>query len=203
MDMGDRIHQLRIEHGYTLEELGNKVGVGKSTVRKWEKGMIANMKRDKIIKVADALGVTPTYLMGYKDEPRKAKAVSIPVLGRVAAGIPIDAVEYVIGSEDIPEDMARSGKFFCLKIKGDSMEPEIHDGDVVVVRQQNDAESDEIVIALVNGNDGVCKRLKKYDNSIALVSNNAAYPPMYFTQSEIDETPVSILGKVVELRRKL
>ena len=69
MDIGDKIKQLREEKGMTLEELGNKVGVGKSTVRKWETGMIENMRRDKIKKVADALNVTPDYLMGWTDEP--------------------------------------------------------------------------------------------------------------------------------------
>ena len=64
-EMAKKIHDLRIEKGMTLEELGNKVGVGKSTVRKWENGMIANMRRDKIAKVADALGVSPGYLMGW------------------------------------------------------------------------------------------------------------------------------------------
>lgn len=68
-DMGRKIYELRMQRGMTLEELGNKVGVGKSTVRKWENGMIANMRRDKIQKVADALGVSPGYLMGWDEEP--------------------------------------------------------------------------------------------------------------------------------------
>lgn len=82
------------------------------------------------------------------------------------------------------------------------MEPDIHNGDTVIVRQQDDAESDEIVIALIDGQDGVCKRLKKYKDSIALISSNPLYEPLYFSQTEIDQTPVKILGKVVELRRK-
>ena len=67
MVFGERIKQLRLEKGMTLEELGNKVGVGKSTVRKWETGMIENMKRDKISKLAKALCVSPAYLMGYEE----------------------------------------------------------------------------------------------------------------------------------------
>lgn len=67
MEMGERIKMLREQRGMTLEELGNKVGVGKSTVRKWETGAIANMRRDKIQKLADALGVSPGYLMGWDD----------------------------------------------------------------------------------------------------------------------------------------
>lgn len=67
MDMGQKIYNLRNQKGMTLEELGIKVGVGKSTVRKWENGIIANMKRDKIAKVAEALETTPAYLMGWED----------------------------------------------------------------------------------------------------------------------------------------
>ena len=78
MDMGQKIKALREEKGMTLEELGNKVGVGKSTVRKWETGMIANMKRDKISKVADALGVKPSYLMGWEDNLTNDNADFIP-----------------------------------------------------------------------------------------------------------------------------
>lgn len=68
-EMGTLIHNLRIMKGYSLEQLGDKVGVGKSTVRKWETGAIENMKRDKIIAVAKALGVDPEYLMGWTPEP--------------------------------------------------------------------------------------------------------------------------------------
>ena len=89
-----------------------------------------------------------------------------------------------------------------MKISGNSMEPDIHDGDTVIVRKQDDADSDEIVIALVNGYDGVCKRLKKYSDSIALISLNPSYEPMYFSSKEVEEKPVRIVGKVVELRRK-
>ena len=74
MDMGQKIKSLREEKGMTLEELGNIVGVGKSTVRKWETGMIANMKRDKIAKIANALGVEPAYLMGWEDNLNKNSA---------------------------------------------------------------------------------------------------------------------------------
>ncbi len=67
-DMGKKIYNLRTAQGMTLEELGNKVGVGKSTVRKWENGLIGNMRRDKVVKVAKALGTTPAYLLGWDNE---------------------------------------------------------------------------------------------------------------------------------------
>ena len=204
MNMGEKIYYLRTKNSMTLEELGNKVGVGKSTVRKWENGMIANMKRDKILKVAEALNTTPAYLMGWdeaKEEPKK-KGVKIPVLGRVAAGVPIEMIEDVLDYEEITEDMAKHGEYFALKIQGDSMTPRIWNNDVVIVKQQDDAENGDIVIAAINGDDAVCKRLQKYNDGIALISLNPLYDPIYLKKDEIDGKPVRIIGKVVELRGK-
>jgi len=206
MNMGEKIYYLRTKNSMTLEELGNKVGVGKSTVRKWENGMIANMKRDKILKVAEALNTTPAYLMGWDEtnegsHPSK-KGIKIPVLGRVAAGVPIEMVEDVLDYEEITEDMVKHGEYFALKIQGDSMTPRIWNNDVVIVRQQDDAENGDIVIAAINGDDAVCKRLQKYNDGIALISLNPQYEPIYFKKDEVDEKPVRIIGKVVELRGK-
>lgn len=208
MDMGQRIKMLREEQGLTLEELGNRVGVGKSTVRKWEVGLIANMKRDKIANVADALGVTPAYLMGWNEQENysslqnNTSVATINVLGRVAAGIPISAIEDIIDTEEISEKLAKTGTFFGLKINGNSMEPRICEGDVVIVRQQDDADSGDIVIALVNGDDATCKRLRKYRDGIELISLNPSYDPMFFSNDDIKNKPVKIIGKVVELRGK-
>ena len=77
MDMGAKIKQLREERGMTLEQLGDKIGVGKSTVRKWENGMIANMRRDKIGLIANALGVSPAYLMGWDSNDEYEKALDL------------------------------------------------------------------------------------------------------------------------------
>lgn len=76
MEMGEKIQKLRLEKEMTLEQLGSLVGVGKSTVRKWENGMIANMRRDKIAKIADALCVSPGYLMGWEDRPAGTAATA-------------------------------------------------------------------------------------------------------------------------------
>lgn len=194
------------------QELADKSGVSKASISQYVNGSHSpsNISSGKMGAI---LNVNPLWLMGfdvpmqpeyeYTDSQHSTKSgVTINVLGRVAAGIPIEAIENIIDTEEISEELARTGKFFGLRIQGDSMEPDIHNGDIVIVRQQDDAESDEIVIALVNGNDGVCKRLKKYESSIALVSTNANYEPMYFSQREIIDKPVRIIGKVVELRRK-
>lgn len=159
---------------------------------------------DRLQMIADYFNVTTDYLVG--DEPEKkggTKAVKINLLGRVAAGIPIDAIENIIGEEEITKKMASKGDFFALLIKGDSMSPYIMDGDKVIVRCQEEAECGDIVVALIGGNDGVCKQLKKTPVGITLISKNPNYDPIVFTHSEIDTEPVRILGKVVEIRRSL
>lgn len=188
----------------TQKEIAVAIAVSPQTFNTWCQG-IAIPRMGKVQRLADYFNIGKSDLID--DKPTTTPSSSphgaiINVLGRVAAGIPIEAIENIIDTEEITEDLARTGKFFGLRIQGDSMEPDIHNGDTVIVRQQEDAENDEIVIALVNGYDGVCKRLKKYENSIALVSLNANYEPMYFSKDEIDTKPVKIIGKVVELRRK-
>lgn len=203
MSIGDNIKKWREIRNLKQAELAEIVGVSDKTVSSWEINR-TEPKMGMVEKISVALNCKKTDIIGndeHLSHPSKKRTI-INVLGRVAAGIPIEAIENIIDTEEISEDMARTGEFFGLRIEGNSMEPDIHNGDIVIVRQQNDAENDEIVIALINGNDGVCKRLKKYENSIALVSLNANYEPMYFNQAEIVEKPVKIIGKVVELRRK-
>lgn len=188
----------------TQKEIAHAIEVSPQTFNTWCQG-IAIPRMGKVQRLADYFGIGKSDLIDDKpilSTSPSSHGVIVNVLGRVAAGIPIEAIENIIDTEEITEDLARTGKFFGLRIQGDSMEPDIHNGDTVIVRQQDDAENDEIVIALVNGNDGVCKRLKKYSDSIALVSLNAKYEPMYFSSKEVYEKPVRIIGKVVELRRK-
>lgn len=213
----ENIKQKRLENKMTLEELANKVGVSRQTIQRYESGIISNIPSDKIESMAKALDTTPAYLMGWtvaeeaahavstlatKALKESKKGVSIKVLGRVAAGIPIDAIEDIIDTEEITEELARTGEFFGLQIHGDSMEPRMCEGDIVIVRKQDDAESGDIVIAMVNGDDATCKRLRKYRDGIELISNNPSYDPMFFNNEEIEKKPVKIIGKVVELRGK-
>lgn len=196
----------RQELGLSQEELAKKVGYrDRTSIAKIETGKV-DLSQSKIIEFANILGVTPSCLMGWDettDKPKtKVKAVKIPVLGRVAAGVPIEMIEDVLDYEEITEDMAKHGEYFALKIQGDSMTPRICNNDVVIVRQQDDADNGDIVIAAINGDDAVCKRLQKYNDGIALISLNPLYDPIYLKKDEIDGKPVRIIGKVVELRGK-
>lgn len=202
-DIGKRIKSRREALGLTQQELANLMGYkSKSTINKIEMGK-NDVSQSGVTKFANVLNTSVAYLMGWANLNTNKSAVSINVLGRVAAGTPLNAIEEIIDTEEITEDIAKTGSFFALKIKGDSMEPRIYDGDVVIVRQQNDAENGDIVIAMVNGDDAVCKKLKKYSGGIALISLNSKYEPMMFSDKDISDKPVKILGKVIELRGKL
>ncbi|MBO1696325.1 helix-turn-helix domain-containing protein [[Clostridium] symbiosum] len=210
MGMADRIKERRIAMNYTQEELAQKLGLQKSAIAKYENGRVENIKRSVIARMAEILGCSPAYLMGWDTNvgpilngmKQKKTGVTINVLGRVAAGTPIEAIEDVIDTEEITEEMAATGEFFGLQINGDSMEPKMSKGDVVIVRQQDDAESGDTVIVTVNGTDATCKRLRKYRDGIELISTNPSYEPMFFSNEDIVNKPVKIIGKVVELRCK-
>lgn len=210
MTVGERIKNSRERLGISQVDFAYKINVSKQTLYKYENNIITNIPSDKIEAAAKICNVSPAYLMGWDNNvipvpngtKHKAPGVTINVLGRVAAGVPIEAVEDIIDTEEITEEMASTGSFFGLQIHGDSMEPKISEGDVVIVRQQDDAESGEIVIALVNGDEATCKRLRKYRDGIELISNNPAYAPMFFSNDDIEKKPVKIIGRVMELRAK-
>lgn len=200
--LNDKIKSLRKLQGLTLQEVGDAVGVGKSTVRKWESGDIENMRRDKIAALAKALHTTPAYLMGWEEEEAVPAAVKIPVLGKVAAGIPISAVENILDYEEIPYSLSITGAFVALQVKGHSMEPRIYEGDIVIVRVQPTAETGDLVVAIVNGDEATVKRLQVSPEGITLQPFNPSYQPIFYSRTDIEQKPVRIFGKVVELRAK-
>ena len=165
MNIGQLINQRRIALNLTLEEVGNAVGVSKSTVKKWEDGFISNMKRDKISELAKVLKISPVSLITgelvVNDSLAPHGKHLIPVLGKVVAGYPIEAVENILDYEEISDEMAQQGDFFALQVKGDSMEPRIKEGDVVIVRKQEDVDSGDIAIMLVNGDEATIKKVQK------------------------------------------
>ena len=157
---------------------------------------------DKIELLADYFGIRKSDLIEKRVSKSKPKGVKIPVLGYVRAGIPIDAVEEILDYEEITQEMAAQGEHFGLQIKGDSMEPKFSDGDVVIVRKQSDVDNSNIAVVLVNGNEATVKKIKKSAEGIALIPTNPAYDIKFYNNSEIESLPISIIGKVVELRAK-
>ncbi len=186
------------------KEVADAIGVSPQTFNTWCQA-IALPRMGKVQKLADYFHIGKSDLI---DEPNntntlpRRKGIIINVYGRVAAGIPLEMVEDIIDTEEITEEMAKSGEFFGLRIHGDSMEPRMKDGDTVIVRKQDDADTGDTVIATVNGTDATCKRLKKYRDGIELIATNPSYQPMFYSNEEIESKPVQIIGRVVELRAK-
>lgn len=206
--LGSRIKELRLERKMTGDELGRVLGISKSTISLYEhdKSTPDDAIKKKICSYFDVsfdwlMGITTSRTTIYPK--RTGRGVPIPVLGRVVAGIPLEAVEEILDYEEITPELAATGEFFALKIRGHSMEPRMMEGDVVIVRKQDDVESGDIAIVLVNGNEATVKRVKKQEEGITLIATNTSvYEPHFYSNKEIKNLPVQILGKVVELRGK-
>lgn len=208
MELKDIIRNRRLELGLTMKQVADAVGVSEGTISKWESGNIGSMRLDKGLAISRVLSIDPRTLMGQSKEEYEAElderpeSVWVPVIGRVAAGFRKIMNEEILGFEPVDYDLAESGRFFALRIAGDSMEPEIKKGSTAIVRCQQDADSGDVCVVSINGDEATCKRIQKTDNGIMLVSNNPAYPPRYFSAKEIKDEPVTILGRVMEVRTK-
>ena len=210
--IGRNITKRLIEKDKTQQDMCNDLGWKKGTVSAWVNGT-RMPKMDKIDIMCKYFGCERDDLLFDAREMKMMRSVSIPVYARVAAGIPLEASEEIVDREEIPKKWTEFGDYYGLRIRGDSMQPRIEEGDVVIVRKQSTADdgralcgnftNDYAVVGDNNGNDAVCKKLKVYKDGIALVSNNPIYPPMYFSTSDTQDIPVRIIGRVVEIRGKL
>lgn len=196
-----RLKQARSAAGITQKEIATKLFLTQQAYARYETGL-STPNPETLRKIASVLDISIDYLLGNDNPPSAKTGKKIPVLGHVAAGIPISAIENILDYEEITPELAITGDFFALSIKGDSMEPRIKDGDVVIVRQQEDVDSGDIAIVCVNGDEATCKKVMKHENGISLVPLNTKYEPMFYTAEEANTKPVRIIGKVVELRGK-
>lgn len=157
---------------------------------------------DKIELMSNYFGISKSDLVENHSSSSIA-GVRIPVLGEIVAGLPIDAYQEILDYEEIPAALASQGEFFALKVKGDSMSPRIADGDVVICKQQSDIESGDIAVVTINGDTATLKKVVKHSTGITLVAlNTAVFQPTFFTNEEVISLPVTIQGKVIELRAK-
>ena len=206
LDVYKNIKRIRELKGISQDELARAVGFkSRSSINKIEQG-VNDITQSKLVAIANALSVSPGELMGREAEESRDYIKRIPVLGAVRAGIPIDAIEEIEDWEEIDtrQHPFRSGTFFALRVTGDSMEPTIHDGDVVIVRQQPRVENGEIGIVTINGDTATVKEVKESSQGITLIGHNAAvYTPHFYDREEVESLPLRVIGKAVELRRKL
>ncbi|MEJ7208528.1 LexA family protein [Staphylococcus capitis] len=193
------IKSRRKELNLTLEQVGDLVGVGKSTVRKWETGDIENMKRDKIVKLAKALRVSPSYIMGIEEEQPQLETLpvkKIPVVSKISAGLPIYSEENLIDYIYFATNKLNSDKEeFGLKVSGDSMDKIFQDGDIVVVEKDSVVENGQLGVVMVNGYNATVKRVRYNGNQIILIpesNNQSHYPQVYGNNDE-----VKVVGRVV------
>ena len=204
----NKIKEYRKLKRMTQKELGEKIGVKHNTVSGYENGT-NEPEQDILFKIAAALDVSindlfPETRSDTTNIRRRKKGVRIPVLGYVVAGIPIEAIEDIIDYEEIDEELARTGDFFALQVRGESMEPVLYEDDVVIVRKQPTADTGDIAIILINGDEATIKKIKRERDGVMLIGyNTSVYEPHFYSNEEIENLPVQILCKVIELRRKL
>lgn len=199
MDTMATILRIMKEKGITQKELCCAIGIGAPKFTDWKNGRVHSYNK-YIPAIAGYLNVSPDVLLGASNI--QGTGVKIPVLGKVQAGIPVEAIEDIVDYEEIPSKMAEGGTYFGLTVKGDSMEPKFSEGDVVIVRSQPDIESGDIAIVMVNGADATIKKVIKQENGILLKPSNNKYEPFFYDNKSISEKRVVIIGKVVELRAK-
>ncbi len=210
----ERLKSLRNDSGLSQKAFADELNISKSSINMYERGE-REPSLEVLEAIADYFNVDMDFLLGKSDVKNKlmlsflsgqnnnaSKGIKIPVLGYVRAGVPIEAVEEILDYEEITESMARTGDFFALSIKGDSMEPKISEGDVVIVRKQEKVENGELAVVLVNGHDATVKKFYMNESGVTLISTNPAFEPFTFTKQEVVELPIRVIGKVVELRAK-
>ena len=185
-------------------EMARRLCVSQGTYSLWENDKV-KIDNESLQNLADFFGVSVDYILGREESnrpPKSRRGKWIPVYGEIAAGIPIEAIEDIIDYEEIHDEMAATGDYIALRIKGDSMEPRIKEGDVVIIRRQENVENGEIAAVMVNGDNATLKQIKREDNGLWLISSNQAYPPVFYTRKECENLPIRILGRLVELRAK-
>ena len=201
--LANNIKELRKHNRISQMELAKKLNTTQANISAWESGKW-QPDNENLIKMSHIFGVTVDYLLGNDEQKqiRIKKGIKIPVLGRIPAGIPIEAIQEILDYEEIPEEMAKNGEYFALKVKGNSMSPEITDGEVAIVRKQDDADSRNICVVMVNNNEATLKRIKKSEQGLTLIpTNTIEFSPTFYTNKEIETLPVRIIGKVVETRK--
>lgn len=209
--MGRRIEDRRREMKMTMSELGNRVGVAASTIQRYEAGRISHPKYPVICAIASALGINARELTGgVYDKPElpanafpvdMSSMAKVPIIGKVAAGLACYADEYLEGYEMTPSEMIRSGyDYVYLRVRGDSMQPLILENDLVLVRCQDMVDSGTYAVVIIDGEDGVVKKVYMYRDRIELISENPYYPPRVFRGEECSR--VRIFGRVMEVKRK-
>ena len=219
MYIGEIIKNYRAKNGLSQRAFAARTSLSPSYINTLEKiynpktGKPYSVTTDVASEIAKAMFLSIEDLLSMLDKSQEFEVnstkkdilgnevVSIPLLGTVKAGYDYLAEENWIGTVDLDKNTAESGEFFALKVKGDSMSPIFLEGDIVIIKKQNDCENNEVAVVIINGEEGTLKRVKKTEQGIILQPFNPIYGPVMFTNEEIKDKPVVIAGVLHELRR--
>lgn len=210
MSFWDIFYKLCTENNTKPNPVAKELGIASGTITQWKNGSIPS--KEKLILLSEYFGVTTDYLLGNSpvrhggmeiQSVNDDRYIPIPVIGVVAAGYQALADTNIIGYELVSADMLNDGfEYAWLKVKGDSMYPLIMDGDLVLVRLQNEIDSGDLAVVIVDEENGVIKRVNYSTNKVTLISENTEkYPPRVFEKTDIRR--LRIWGKAIDLKRKL
>ncbi len=194
-----RLSELIDSSNYILSDMEEIVGKKSATISRYASGEIKGVKRSTIVKLANFFGVNAAWLAGLSDEKYISNVNSkqlFPLLGTVKAGYNYLAQENWIGYVNLDKEVSDPENYFALKVTGDSMQPIMYEDDIVIVHKQNNVESGQIAIVIVDGEEATVKKLIKYDDHIELVAFNSYYPPRKLTKND----NFKVIGKVTEAR---
>ncbi len=207
MTTGEKIRELRRLHNMTQEELGAQIGVQKAAIQKYEKGTVKNIKRESLIKLSQILQTTPEYLLGWDELPsnlrraEKDDTVSVPIIGRVAAGLSCFAESNIVDYETVnASDISSSESYVYLRVTGDSMYPIFMENDLVLIQVESSVDSGTYGVVTIDNEDGVIKQIVYGSDYIELRSVNPLYPPRRFEGRDVER--IRVFGAVKEVKRK-
>ena len=206
-----RLKELRQDKNITQGKLAEKLGLSRSTIAMYEIGG-SEPDLETLKNIASFFNVSVDYLMGREQKvdnnvagvQLERQTVKIPVYGTIPAGVPIEMIEdsYIEDYEDISADLLRGGNtYFALRVRGDSMLPKFESGDILILKQTEDCESGAYCAVSINHTECTFKKVIKKMNGLTLMPLNPDFEPLFFTNREVAELPVTILGVVKEVRR--
>ena len=189
-----RLKELRNQRGYTQVGLSRTLGVSQQAVGKWETGR-CTPDPQMLTRLAATLDTTVDYLLGGGNVLAECM---VPVLGTVKAGFGALAFEEDYGSE--PANVKDPSQYFYLIVRGDSMEPRIHDGDLALVRRQPTLESGELGVVVYGEGEGTLKKYIRQGQAVILQPFNPAYKSQVIAGADLEQ--LHIAGRVVETKTK-
>lgn len=206
-----RFSELIKNSSIDISQLAKMLGIkSKSTIYRYMNGEMAP-KVPTVKYASDIFNVNPLWLMGY-DAPKynneKTKKLDnlvspINILKTIKSDYDYLAPENIVGTINVEKSLVGNGEdYFALKIKEDSMSPVLIENDIAIIKKQENFESGNIVVAIVNHNEATIRKVRKNDTSILLQSFNPNYEPIVFTYDEMETIPVTIIGVVKQLKRE-